>query len=81
MASPTPQTSAGAAGGSTNDPEADAIDDDRPRLKLQLRLADIIQLNIIIGRSRFGVVKLAKNRQTDEIYALKALLKSRSELR
>jgi hypothetical protein len=49
----------------------------KPRLRVSLRLADIIQLNITIGRSRFGQVKLAKSRQTDEIYALKALQKSR----
>jgi hypothetical protein len=49
----------------------------RSRLQITVRLADIIQLNINIGRSRFGEVKLAKSRQTDDIYALKALRKSR----
>jgi serine/threonine protein kinase len=51
----------------------------QPRLRVTLRLADIIQLSLVIGRSRFGEVKLAKSRQTDDIYALKALRKSRSD--
>lgn len=42
-----------------------------------LRMSDIIQLNLVIGRSRFGEVKLARHRQTGEIYALKALRKSK----
>jgi hypothetical protein len=52
-------------------------DGSQPRLRVTLRLADIIQLTLVIGRSRFGEVKLAKNRQTDDIYALKALRKSK----
>ena len=59
------------------DEPADAAAGGTARLRITLRLADIIQMNLIIGHSRFGQVKLAKSRQTGQVYALKALLKSR----
>ena len=65
-----------AAAANPEEPEEGAAGS-QPRLRNTLRLADIIQLSLVIGRSRFGEVKLAKSRQTDDIYALKALRKSR----
>ena len=61
---------------SLDEPE-DAVAGGTARLRITLRLADIIQMNLVIGRSRFGQVKLAKSRQTGQVYALKALQKSR----
>ncbi len=71
------------AAGNDEQPDAaepeqeDAVAGPKSRLKITVRLADIVQLSLIIGRSRFGEVKMAKSRQTDDIYALKALRKSR----
>ena len=71
-------SSAPNASGSTDDPEqGDVAAVPKSRLHITVRLSDIIQLNLVIGRSRFGEIKLAKSRQADEIYALKALRKSR----
>jgi serine/threonine protein kinase len=64
------------AAANAEEPE-EAAAGSQPRLRVTIRLSDIIQLSLVIGRSRFGEVKLAKSRQTDDIYALKALRKSR----
>ncbi len=80
MASPAhPAASSSKAGKGTNglDEQEDSDAVGRPQLRVTLRMSDIIQLNLIIGRSRFGQVKLAKSRQTGDVYALKALQKNR----
>jgi hypothetical protein len=80
-APPKQSAAAAAKPGAGSDPAADEPEDEavgaQPRLKVMLRMSDIIQLNLVIGRSRFGEVKLARHRQTGEIYALKALRKSK----
>jgi hypothetical protein len=77
----TKQSAAAAAKPGADNPAADeaeeAVAGAQPRLKVTLRMSDIVQLNLVIGRSRFGEVKLARHRQTDEIYALKALRKNK----
>lgn len=77
-AAPTQSASPAVANSSVDglDEPEDAVAGGTARLRITLRLADIIQMNLVIGRSRFGQVKLAKSRQTGQVYALKALQKS-----